>query len=137
MNPLLGWTLAAVAVLAGWKLYGWPGVLMAVSVTTFWLLLQFSRALRAMKLAGQAPVGRVPSAVMLNAKLQVGMTMLKVIGLTRSLGRQQGSDDVWVWEDEGASRMTLTFQAGKLQRWVLERPAEAAAEGADAGGAAP
>jgi len=127
MNPLLGWTLAAVAVLAGWKLYGWPGVLLALTLVTFWLLLQFSRALRAMKLAGQAPVGQVPNAVMLNAKLQPGMTMLQVINLTRSLGRRQGSDDVWRWQDGGASHVTLTFAAGKLQRWVLERPPDAAA----------
>jgi len=124
MNALIGWALAAVAVLAGWKLYGWPGVLMALTLTTFWLLLQFSRALRAMKLAGQAPVGQVPSAVMLNAKLQQGMTMLRVIGLTRSLGRQQGSDDVWRWQDDGGSHVTLDFQAGKLQRWELQRPAQ-------------
>ena len=122
MNPKLGWLLAVLAVGIGWKLYGWPGVVMAVTVTTFWLLLQFSRALRAMKNAGRAAVGRVASAVMLNARLRPGMTMLQVIALTRSLGSKvDDSGDVWRWHDDGDCRVTLTFAGGKLQRWELQR----------------
>ena len=125
MNAKLGWLLAALAVGIGWKLYGWQGVVMAVSVVTFWLLLQFSRALRVMKNAGQAPVGRVPSAVMLNAKLQRSMPMMKVVGLTRSLGTKVTTgDDVWCWQDDGGSQVTLSFAAGKLQSWELKRPDE-------------
>jgi hypothetical protein len=82
MNPIIGWSLATILVVVAWYSYGWQGVLLSVSVVVFWLLLQFSRAMRAMRQAGQAPVGHVDSAVMLNAKLQPGMTMLQVIGLT-------------------------------------------------------
>jgi hypothetical protein len=97
-------------------------------VIVFWLLLQFSRALRAMKLAGQAPVGHVPSAVMLNAKLKPGMTLLQVIQLTRSLGRRASPEgeqpERWEWSDDGGVRIALELRAGKLQRWELQRPAE-------------
>jgi hypothetical protein len=124
MNPVFGWALAALFVALAWQSYGWQGVLLAVSAVVFWLLLQFSRAMRAMRQAGQAPVGHVDSAVMLNAKLQPGMTMLQVIGLTKSLGRRLASgDDHWAWSDEGGSTVTLQFQGGKLARFELDRPA--------------
>jgi hypothetical protein len=127
MNPILGWALVAVFVALAWQQYGWQGVLFAVTVVVFWLLLQFSRTVRAMRLAGQAPVGHVDSAVMLNAKLRPGMTMLQVIGLTKSLGRKldaadgQNQDD-WAWSDEGGSTVRLHFTGGKLARFELDRP---------------
>ena len=124
MNPIIGWSLATILVVVAWYSYGWQGVLLGVSVVVFWLLLQFSRAMRAMRQAGQAPVGHVDSAVMLNAKLQPGMTMLQVIGLTRSLGRKlDGGDDHWAWSDEGGSTVRLRFEGGKLARFELDRPA--------------
>ena len=73
MNPVLGWGLAVAAVVAGWFGYGWPGVLLAVSVVVFWLLLQFSRVLRVMRMAAGRPLGVIDNAVMLNAKLRPGM----------------------------------------------------------------
>ncbi|WP_341892286.1 hypothetical protein [Variovorax sp. YR752] len=124
MNPILGWALAAVFVALAWQQYGWQGVLFAISVVVFWLLLQFSRTVRAMRQAGQAPVGHVDSAVMLNAKLRPGMTMLQVIGLTKSLGRKlEAGDDDWAWSDEGGSTVRLHFTHGKLARHELDRPA--------------
>jgi len=123
MNPILGWGLAAAAVAAGWKAYGWQGVVMAVSLTVFWLLLQFSRTMRAMKNAAAAPKGRVDSAVMINAKLQAGMTLLQVIGLTKSLGeRVSEAPEIWSWVDDGDSRVTLVFDGAKLKSWQLVRP---------------
>ncbi|GAB4116111.1 MAG: hypothetical protein Fur0014_18200 [Rubrivivax sp.] len=128
MNPVMGWGLAVIATALAWMQYGWKGLVLAVTVTVFWLLLQFSRALRAMKQAGQAPVGHVPSAVMLNAKLKTGMTLLQVIQLTRSLGQRLGEDgqepERWQWTDEGGSRVVLELRRGKLVRWELQRPAE-------------
>ncbi len=124
MTQILGWLLAAALVAVGWVAYGWQGVVLALSAVVFWLLLQFSRAMRVMRQAGQAPVGHVDSAVMLHAKLQPGMTMLQVIGLTKSLGRRLDSgDDHWAWNDEGGSTVRLQFQGGKLARFELDRPA--------------
>ena len=133
MNATMGWLLAATALVAGWFSYGWAGVALAITVTVFWLLLQFSRAVRVMREAGKRPLGRIGSAVMLQSRLKPGMTMLDVIGKTRSLGLKQGEgDDVWRWLDEGEVSLTLHFVAGKLQRWEMERP-----DGAPPGDAAP
>jgi hypothetical protein len=127
MNPIVGWGLAVIAVAAGWKVYGWQGVVMAVSVIVFWLLIQFSRALRVMKNAGQAPVGHVGSTVMLNSKLSAGLTMMQVVTMTSSLGRRIDPDgDTWAWADDGGSEVTLEFKGGKLATWTLVRPADAA-----------
>ena len=49
MSAALGWALALAALVAGYVGYGWPGVVLALSVVVFWMLLQFSRALRAMR----------------------------------------------------------------------------------------
>ena len=126
MNPILGWGLAAAAVVAGWKVYGWQGVVMAVSLVVFWLLLQFSRTMRAMKNAAAAPKGRIGSAVMINAKLQAGMTLLQVISLTKSLGdRVNETPETWSWVDNGDSRVTLVFEGGQLKSWQLVRPESA------------
>ena len=48
MNPIIGWGLAAIAVAIAWQKYGWQGVAFAVTLIVFWLLLQFSRAMRVM-----------------------------------------------------------------------------------------
>jgi Flp pilus assembly protein TadB len=125
---LLGWGLAVVLTALAWAQYGWKGLALAVTVVVFWLLLQFTRALRALKQAGQAPVGHVPSAVMFNAKLRAGMTLLQVIQLTRSLGQRLGEEgqepERWRWTDEGGSTVVLELRRGKLVRWELQRPAE-------------
>ncbi len=132
MNAILGWSLAASAVALGWWQYGWRGVVLAVSMIVFWLLLQFSRALRAVKNASRAPVGQVGSAVMFNSKLRPGMSLVQVLALTGSLGRKveaPGADrqtESWSWADEGDSRVTLTFVSGKLRHWHLHRPTQAA-----------
>ncbi|HEY0821041.1 MAG TPA: hypothetical protein VGD46_19805 [Rhizobacter sp.] len=134
MNPIVGWGLAVVALVAGWLNYGWQGVVLVVSAIVFWLLLQFSRALRVMKNAAASPKGEVGSAVMLNARLKPGMTLMQVIAITRSLGEAVADQpDTWTWHDGGDSRVTLVFEGGKLRRWELTRPTpteDAAAPGA-------
>ena len=122
VNALVGWCLAVAAVVMAAKAYGWQGAVFAVTVVVFWLLLQLNRALRAMKRAASQPVGHVDSAVMLNARLRSGMTMLQIIGLTRSLGRRISTEpEVWRWQDEGDSAVTLILRGGKLHEWTLER----------------
>jgi len=126
MNPIIGWGLAAIGVAAAWQAYGWQGVVMAVSVIVFWLLIQFSRALRVMKNAGESPVGHIGSTVMLNAKLREGLTMMQVVAMARSLGRQVDPQaDTWAWADDGGSEVTLEFKRGKLVKWTLVRPTPA------------
>ena len=127
MNPVLGWGMAAVAVVAGWYSYGWPGVALAASVIVFWLLIQFNRSLKVLRNAGSAPVGHIDSAVMLNAKLQAGMPMIKVVALTKSLGRRvSDTPERWAWADAGGSEVVLSFDKGICKSWVLNRPADTA-----------
>lgn len=131
MNPLLGWGLAVVAVVAGWYSYGWPGVLLAVSVTVFWLLLQFSRVLRVMRMAAGRPVGTVDNAVMFNAKLRPGLKLLQILPLTRSLGQKVADDpETFVWTDGGGDRVRVELRGGRCVAFTLERapvPSEGAA----------
>jgi len=136
-SAALGWGLAVVAIALGYAVYGWPGVAMAISVVVFWLLLQFSRAMRVMRIAGQAPVGLVPSAVMLHSKLKKGQRLMAVILITRSLGEKRSDDpETWRWRDEGGASVTVVLRDGCVVDWTLQRPADAEAA-ADGSGVAP
>ena len=118
----IGWALAVAAVAVGYVGYGWRGVLLAITVVVFWLLLQFSRALRVMRLAAQAPVGQVPSAVMLHAKLHQGMPLMAVIKLTRSLGRKvRDEPETFAWRDESGAEVEIEFDGGRCKVWRLTR----------------
>jgi hypothetical protein len=123
-NAVLGWLLAAAAVVAGWWGYGWRGVVLALSVVVFWLLLQFSRALRAMRAAAERPIGHVDSAVMLNAHLHAGMTLVQVIQRTRSLGRKLADEpETYGWQDAGGAGVEIDLRAGRVSAWRLTRAA--------------
>jgi hypothetical protein len=125
MNATVGWLLAAAALGAGWRAWGWPGVALAVSAIVFWLLLQFSRAARVMERAAHAPVGHVDSAVMLLAKLHVGLPLQRVIALTRSLGRRiADTPETWAWSDAAGAEVRIEFERGRCARWALSRPAD-------------
>ena len=125
MDPRLGWLLAAAFTFAAWSAYGLHGLAFAASVIVFWLLLTFNRAMRVMKNAGAAPVGRVESAVMLHAGLSRGMTMLQVLAKTKSLGRKvAGTADDWCWSDDGGASVILRFERGRLASWQIERAVE-------------
>lgn len=137
MNPAYSnGLLAGAAVIAGWWGWGWKGLLLALSVIVFWLLLQFTRAVRTLRHAGQRPVGHVDSAVMLQARLNHGMSIHEVIALTGSLGTKVGAADDWQWSDPGGSVVVVHFRRGRVVRWSLARPEEPApvAPGADGGG---
>ena len=124
MNPVVGWALAAAALAAGWFGYGWPGVVLAATVIVFWLLLQFNRVLRAMQQAAGRPVGSVPSAVMLHARLREGMPLLEVLKLTRSLGVRVGDEpEAFRWQDAGGDAVRVELKRGRVGRWTLERAA--------------
>ena len=119
--------LAMVAAgLLAYRFYGWPGVAAAFSVLVFWALLHFTRLMQVLKRAANRPVGYVDSAVMLNAKLKPGMTLMHVVAMTRSLGTRLSEKDaqpeVYRWSDAGASQVDCSFTAGKLTRHALFRP---------------
>lgn len=127
----VGWALAVLAVAVGFASYGWPGVVLAVTVVVFWLLLQFSRALRVMRRAAGRPVGSVDNAVMLQARLKPGLQMLQVLPLTGSLGRRvdeggpQATHEVFEWADTAGDRVRVELQAGRVSHFELLRHAGA------------
>lgn len=140
MNAIWGWALAVLAVAVGWMQWGWRGVFLAVTVIVFWLLLQFSRAVRVMRLAAAAPVGEVPSAVMLHARLRPGMRLMEILPLTRSLGKRlDKADDTpnaagadverFVWRDASGAHLRVELVHGRLQSWTLEREPQTHAAG--------
>lgn len=131
MSAAIGWALAAAALALGYAQWGWRGVVLAVTVIAFWLLLQFSRALRALRDAGRAPVGQVDSAVMLHARLHAGQRLPQILALTRSLGTPRGTagsdPEVFDWRDAAGDTVRVELTGGKLARWQLLRAADATA----------
>ena len=125
MDKRVGWALAALAVFVGWWQWGGYGVVLALTVVVFWLLLQFYRALRVMQAAGAAPVGHVANAVMLHARLNKGMTLLEILPHTRSLGQKLSDppQESFAWTDANGDRVELTLDNGRLTQWQLIRAA--------------
>ncbi len=108
------------------RTYGWQGVALVGGGLMMWVLLHFTRLLTILKRAADRPIGHVGSAVMLNAKLKPGATLMHVIAMTRSLGEQRSPKDeqpeMFRWTDSGGSQVTCVFRGGKLVSWTLERP---------------
>lgn len=108
--------------------YKWTGVALVVSGLVTWSLLHFSRMMQVLKRAANRPIGFVDSAVMLNAKLQKGKTLMHVIAMTKALGElltvKDEQPEVFRWTDGTKSHVTCTFLGGKLQSWELVRPVE-------------
>ena len=115
-----------VAAVLAYRSYGWQGIAGLASMLVFWVLLNFSRTMQVLKRAANRPIGYVDSAVMLNAKLRPGMTLLHVVAMTKSLGELKTVKDeqpeVFVWTDGSESRVTATFVSGKLSHHELFRP---------------
>lgn len=123
MDARWGWVLALAALAAGGWSYGWRGVVLAMTVIAFWLLLQFSRALRVLRQAADAPVGQVPNAVMFHAQLRAGLPLADVIRRAGSLGRKLGDEpETFAWADGGDARVEVEFAAGRCVAWRLVRP---------------
>ena len=122
--------LIPLAIIGGaalaWRTYGWQGVLVVVSVLVFGILLHFSRMMQVLKRAANRPIGYVDSAVMLNAKLKTGATLLHVVAMTRALGLLKTAKgeqpEVFEWKDGSHSVVTCTFVGGKLSHHELLRP---------------
>ena len=120
--PVLGIALVAMA----YRSYGWAGVAVVASALVMWAMLHFNRVMQVLKRAANRPIGYVDSAVMLNAKLRAGATLLHVVAMTRALGELLSAKDaqpeVFRWTDGSQSHVTCEFEGGKLQKWRLVRP---------------
>jgi hypothetical protein len=129
MSAVVGWAMAALAFAIGFARWGWPGAVLGFTIIAFWMLLQFSRALRVMRRAAAAPVGHVASAVMLHARLERGMKLLDILPLSGSLGRRLAEDpETFEWTDPGGDRVIVELVNGRSTSTRLVR-SEAAAAG--------
>lgn len=115
-----------VLVAAAFRAYGWAGVAVVSGGIVMWVLLHYTRLVNVLKRAADRPIGFVGSAVMLNARLKPGATLLHVIAMTQALGELVSPKDtqpeVYRWTDAGLSHVTCEFVNGKLARWELYRP---------------
>lgn len=121
--------VACVALLVlAHRSYGWLGVAAAGGGLMMWLLLHFTRLMAVLKRAADRPIGYVDSAVMLNARLKPGVTLMHVMAMTRSLGERLSDEgaqpEVYRWSDNGGSKVSADFAHGKLVRWQLDRSAD-------------
>lgn len=121
--------LSCVAlVAAAYHFYRWGGVAVAVGALVMWLLLHFTRMMQVLKRTANRPIGYVGSAVMLNAKLRPGVTLLHVMAMTQSLGELHSPKDsqpeLYRWTDGTQSHVTCEFHGGRLQKWELVRPVQ-------------
>lgn len=114
-------------VAVSYSYYGWAGVSVVAGAMVMWALLHFNRLMQILRRAANRPMGYVDSAVMLNAKLRPGVTLMHVVAMTRSLGQLVSPKDeqpeVFRWTDTTESHVTCEFANGKLVKWTLERPA--------------
>jgi hypothetical protein len=119
--------VAVVLLTLAWRAYGWPGWVALLTALILWALLHVTRLLRVLGRAARRPVGAVDSAVMLHAKLHVGVPLLHVLALTRALGvslTAQGEEpQVLRWTDAGGAHLNCEFRQGRLVAWQLVRPA--------------
>ena len=110
----------------GYRAYGWPGLALAGGALVMWALLHMSRMLVVLQRTAQNPIGNVASAVMLHARLEQGMPLLKVLALTRTLGQilsESGNEPVqYQWTDASQAVVRCNFTHGKLVDWELLRP---------------
>jgi len=129
LTKILAPVAIIVLTIGAWRQFGWPGIAIAAGGVVMWILLHFTRLMHILKKASDRPIGHVASAVMLNAKLRSGMTLMHVIAMTKALGALQSpkgeQPEVFTWTDNGQSCVRCTFVGGQLQQWVLERPTPA------------
>ena len=118
--------LAALLLLGAWQSWGWPGVAAVSGGLVMWAMLHFTRTMQVLQRAANRPIGYVDSAVMLNARLQAGHSLLQVVGLTQALGQLQSAPqaqpEVYRWSDPGGSYVECEFAQGRLLRWQMQRP---------------
>ncbi|MEK7346144.1 MAG: glycerate kinase [Pseudomonadota bacterium] len=125
-NKILAPLAILVFTIGAWQAFQWAGIALAAGGVVMWILLHFTRMVTILKRATNRPIGYVASAVMFNAKLKKGATLMHVIAMTRSLGELLSEKDtqpeIFRWTDTGQSHVTCTFVGGKLTEWTLVRP---------------
>ena len=126
MQKIIASLVVIGLMVAAYLNFKWAGVAVVATGLVTWGLLHFSRMMQVLKRAADRPIGYVGSAVMLNAKLKPGATLLHVVAMTKALGELSSPKDeqpeIYRWTDGTDSHVTCEFMNGKLKKWVLVRP---------------
>jgi hypothetical protein len=129
LNTILIPAVTLVILFWAYDSMQWMGVGLALSAMITWLLLHYTRLVHIFTKASKRPIGFVDSAVMMHVKIKKGMPLLKVIALTKSLGKKEGEvthppvdPEVYTWTDASESTVRCVFVGGRLTQWDLHRP---------------
>lgn len=126
MQKIIASIVIICLIIAAYLNFKWAGVAVVATGLVTWGLLHFSRMMQVLKRAADRPIGYVGSAVMLNAKLKPGATLLHVVAMTKALGELLSPNDeqpeIYRWTDGTQSHVTCEFMNGKLKKWTLLRP---------------
>ena len=126
-------------LIGGWHFGRWAGVALVVSGAVTFALLYLNRMVDVLRRTADQPKGFVGSAVMMNAKLKRGVTLLHVMAMTRSSGEPLSPEgqqpEIFRWTDDTGSSVTCEFRDGRLATWSLSRPS--AGDAAQAAAPAP
>jgi hypothetical protein len=120
MNTWIGWALAVAALYVGYKNFGWQGIVFAITLIVFWLLMQYSRINRVMRRIANHPKGHVGDARGLALKLKKGVSLLDVLKMTNSLGLlTQQTPETYRWSDDSGQSIDVVFVDGRASSWTL------------------
>lgn len=141
LRALLFPALALALSYAAQRSYGAQGLLLAVLMLSFWLMLHFTKLMRLLRTVAARPLGRVSSAAALHAKLKPGMAMVDVMRLTLSIGLLRTPPDTEPeerqWADDSGQALVGRFEGGRLVWFRLEAQTEADTGDTDPTSAAP
>ena len=122
-RSLLFPALALALCLAAWRSYGAQGLLLAVLMISFWVLLHFTKLMRLLRAAAARPMGAVGDVPALQAQLRLGMPLHEVIRRTGCLGDRlgdasaaAGAHERFAWCDAQGRSLQLDFEHGRLSR---------------------
>ncbi len=124
LRALLFPAMAVALSYAAWRSYGVPGLLLAVLMLSFWLLLHFTKLMRLLRTVAARPMGRTSDAEALRTRLKPGMAMVDVIRLTLSIGQLRTPPDTEPeerhWLDDTGQAVVCRFEHGRLVSFRLE-----------------
>jgi hypothetical protein len=124
LRALLFPAMAVALSYAAWRSYGVPGLLLAVLMLSFWLLLHFTKLMRLLRTVAARPMGRTRDAEALRARLKPSMAMVDVIRLTLSIGQLRTPPDTEPeerhWLDDTGQAVVCRFEHGRLVSFRLE-----------------
>lgn len=118
LSTLLFPALAAALAYAAWRSYSWPGLILALLMLSFWVLLHFTKLMRLLRTVADRPMGRVRDAGALAKRLKPGMPLVDVMRLTLSIGALRSAPDtdpeVRTWSDDTGQTAVCHFEQGRL-----------------------